>query len=282
MKPIVPEKLLPWLWRIEVPSDTLPPNQTTNTYLIADKGIGLLVDPGFKDDYSYHEILRLFESARINELKAVLLTHGHPDHNAGLGRLLAHKPGLTVYLHDDDSNHMPNNIETTTLKGGAVLTAGSKLVKTHHTPGHTPGHVIFEILEGQAILVGDLVSGKGSTWIGLPDGNIKAYLSSLDLAQSLYSEILGPGHGPVCHNPNQRLGTVRSHRLARQEQVLKTVSKEHTITLSELRKNIYPKLDNRLVYPANGTLLAHLAKLIQEGKVKRLGASVEGPYEPPC
>ena len=278
MKTIVPDILLPWLWRIEVPSDTLPPYQTTNTYLIADQGTGLLVDPGFKDNNSYHEVLNILKLAKIDKLQGVLLTHGHSDHNAGLCKLLDNTPGLTIYLHSADSNHIPKHIKTTPLKGGDLLTAGNKLIKTHHTPGHSPGHVIFEIFEGQAILVGDLVSGQGSTWLGLPDGNIKAYLSSLDLAQSLDSKILGPGHGPICHNPNARIEAVRSHRLARQQQILGIVLKEQQITLSELRNTVYPQLDSRLVPPASRTLLAHLEKLVQEGKVNRLDASEEGPY----
>jgi ribonuclease/clavin/mitogillin len=278
MNPAVPEMLLPWLWRLELPSQTLPPNQTTNSYLIANEGIGLLVDPGFTDPYSCQAVFQLLKLAGVRLLKGILLTHGHADHTAGLHTLRACQPELTVYLHKADWKPIHKGLKLTDLKDGTTLTAGSKLLRTYHTPGHSPGHVSFEMPEGRAILVGDLVAGEGSTWVGLPGGNIKAYLRSLDLIQSLNSQMLGPGHGPVSRNPKQRLAETREHRLARQKQILEAVVMGQEISLSELRETVYPQIARGLNYAANGTLLAHLEKLIQEGTVARRGTSIEGPY----
>ena len=76
------ERLSEHLWRLELAVDTLPPYDHTNAYLIADAGVGVLVDPGAADDAALGVIEAALRRAQVNLLKGIVLTHAHPDHVA--------------------------------------------------------------------------------------------------------------------------------------------------------------------------------------------------------
>ena len=119
------------------------------------------------------------------------------------------------------------------------------------------------------VFVGDLLTAAGSTWIGLPEGNISDYLSSLDVLGALVTgpgnAIFAPGHGPLVHRPEARLAEVRAHRLRREAEVLAALTE--SMTLAALRKGIYPDVPDALTWTAEGSLLAQLEKLVGEGRV---------------
>lgn len=246
------------VWRLPLPSLTLPPFDHTNSYLLGTGDDGVLIDCG-SDDPAVLDALEAFLNKRgVTRLRALLLTHTHADHDAGAAAL-KERFGLVVYAHPLEGAHYE------ALEDGATIYG----VRAHHTPGHSPGHLSFEVTG--ALLVGDLLAAQSSTWVGLPGGDVAAYMASLGrLGQLVVARdirVLGPGHGPVVTEPLERLDAVRAHRLEREAQVLAALS--HPRTLTKLREAVYPELSPEAERAADGSLLALLEKLVREGLAAR-------------
>jgi ribonuclease/clavin/mitogillin len=270
-----PERLSTSVWRLELPSRTLPPFTSTNTYLIVSGGVAAIVDPGFEEE-SQPELTRALDEAGARLVKAVLLTHTHGDHRAALALVLREFGGPAVYVHPLEHARLEGTAAVA-LVDDRSMTVGGALVRALHTPGHSPGHLCFHLPEEGALLTGDLASGTGSVWVGLPEGDIADYLDSLDRVMALPGlRLLGPGHGPVVDGPYRRLAELRAHRLEREGQVLAAL--ETPLSLGELRETVYGELATAVRAAAEASLLAHLRKLMAEMRVVHLGDSERGPF----
>ncbi len=232
-----------------------------------------MIDPGFYDPSSLEEILAALETTK-STLKTILLTHTHRDHQEGITLLQEHFGPIPVYVHDlEQARVKGHNVQIL----GSSFSLGSINVQVFSTPGHSPGHVSFYWSDQKIAIVGDVVAGYGSTWIGLPDGNYSDYFSSLELLKTLELTILAPGHGPMIANPDEKLEQVKAHRLKRLEQVLDALKKSHD--LDTLSLDVYPDTTPEMKEAINGSLLALLKRLEEEGLVENLGSDEYGPYK---
>lgn len=181
-----------------------------NVILIFDDSTNecLLFDPSF----GIEDILKVIDQKKLT-VKAVLFTHGHFDHFAGLSYLLSKLPSEPgIGLHADDlaiwrdgggSRQFRALIEppcdpNLMLKDNQRLRLGKSEIEIRHTPGHSPGSVIFYIPDLRTAIVGDLIFHRGIGRTDLDGGSFKA------LKQSVHTRvftlppktILIPGHGP--------------------------------------------------------------------------------------
>jgi hydroxyacylglutathione hydrolase len=181
-----------------------------NTYLVGDSETNqaIVIDPSFDSE------IVLEEAARHGwNLTAVWLTHAHFDHIAGVKRIVdAFQPPLPVGLHPDDLPLLrksggspmfgiqvdPVPPPAIHFDHGQLLRLGNQLIEVRHTPGHTPGHVVFYDAESGVVFCGDLVFYHGVGRTDLPGGDYRALL------QSIHTQIftlppdtrLLSGHGP--------------------------------------------------------------------------------------
>lgn len=274
------ETLAPGVHRLALPSETLPPFDHTNSYLLESRGVGVLVDAGSAAAASLEAVEHLLQTHNVTLFKALLLTHTHPDHCAGAAAVQA-RFGVPIYVHPLErprftETHAPTG-EVIALQDERVLTVGDREVRALHTPGHSPGHLSFYEPETRTLLAGDVVASRGSTWVGLPEGDVVDYLATLAQLDNLDPARIGPGHGEVIQQPQQRLEESRTHRLKREQQVVDALSAE-PLELSALRQRIYPQVPERMTKLVEGSLLAHLKKLMAELKVVHLGTDEAGPY----
>ncbi|MEX2536579.1 MAG: MBL fold metallo-hydrolase [Trueperaceae bacterium] len=264
------------VWRLALPSRTLPPFDTTNTYLIVDSSVAVIVDPGFEDEGSLAALrsLALAQGARL--IKAVLLTHSHNDHRAGLDLVRRTFDDPPVYIHPNELGRL-EGMRVQGLSDDRNLMVGDVVVRAVHTPGHSPGHLSYYLPEEGTLLAGDLVAGSGSVWVGVPEGDMSDYLASLERVDALANlQRIGPGHGEPTAYARRLLIETRDHRLARERQIIGLLSAP--LVLSDLRDAIYGDLAERLRAPAEATLLAHLRKLMAEMRVVHLGSDERGPF----
>lgn len=178
-----------------------------NGYLVGslDSSEVVYIDPGDEVE----SILELV-SARQRELVAILLTHAHMDHISGIARV-REQHDAPIYLHPDD-RHLYESLPAQAqffgfqygpappvdreLSDHQVLELAGLEFKVHLTPGHSPGHVCFEV--GQHIFCGDVVFQGSIGRTDLPGGSSEVLLSSIqERVLPLGDErILYPGHGP--------------------------------------------------------------------------------------
>ena len=99
------------------------------------------------------------------------------------------------------------------------------------TPGHTADSLSFVLPAERAVLTGDTVLGRGTTVVAHPDGQLGAYLDSLDRLHALAAahEIgtIWPGHGPVIADALPALDHYIAHRRERLEQVREALRDLH-------------------------------------------------------
>ena len=134
------------------------------------------------------------------------------------------------------------------------------------TPGHTSNHLCFAY-EG-ALFTGDHVMGWSTTVVVPPDGDMAAYMQSLEKLRQRDDRIYYPAHGAPVTNPQQYVRSLIGHRMQRERQILRLVA-EQPRPFPDIVAKAYPGLDPRLVPAAGGSVLAHLVDLERRGLVER-------------
>lgn len=186
----------------------------TNTWVLLEPGStdAVVIDPGPLDEGHLRAVVDAVagKGARVAQ---TLLTHGHADHAAGAGRFaeLTGAPTRAVGRGHDD------------LADGDVITTGGLDLRVVATPGHTSDSLSFALAADHALLTGDTVLGRGTTVVAHPDGELAAYLASLERIARLTGDgavtAILPGHGPLVPDAAGMVAFYRTHRAERLEQV---------------------------------------------------------------
>ncbi len=184
----------------------------TNTWVLSSGGRSLVVDPGPEIEAHLDLV-----SAVGQDVVGVLLTHHHADHSEA-ARTFAERHGCGVRALDP-----AYRLGSEGLGHGDVVTVGDLEVHVVATPGHTADSLSFVVPSERAVLTGDTVLGRGTTVVAHPDGELGAYLASLDrlraLAEGHEIETVWPGHGPVIEQALPVLDFYLAHRRERLDQI---------------------------------------------------------------
>jgi hydroxyacylglutathione hydrolase len=178
-----------------------------NSYLLSDESTrrGVLIDPG-------DEAPRIAAMVRASgvTLDAIWLTHAHLDHLGAIAAIRRECGNPPVLLHPDDlplyrrasqqaafyglSFEQPADPDRE-LANGDELTVGAERFTVRHTPGHSPGHVVFA--GDKLMLGGDLLFAGSIGRTDLPFSNPEAMEASLALVATFDpGVVVYPGHGP--------------------------------------------------------------------------------------
>lgn len=237
----------------------------TNTYLLGAPGSGevLVVDPG-PDEEAHRRAVERAAAGRDAELVGVVLTHHHPDHAAAAG--WAARWGVPLWAFD------PGLLDAAAeaLGDGARVDRAGVRLEAVHTPGHASDHLCLRVAETGAVLTGDHVLGRGTTVVAWPDGDMAAYLASLERLKGVGASALLPGHGPVLTDPAGAVEAYLAHRREREQQVLDALA-AGCASAAEIVARVYADVDPALHPAAERSVLAHLDKLEREGRVRRSG-----------
>jgi glyoxylase-like metal-dependent hydrolase (beta-lactamase superfamily II) len=161
------------------------------------------------------------------------------------------------------------------LRDGDIVRVGTLNLTALHTPGHSADHLCFLLAAERAVFTGDLILGQGSSMVTYPEGDVAAYLRSLDRLAALEPRMLFPGHWDPVTDAMAKIEEYRRHRLAREAQILEEV-RRRSGTAAGLTRRVYGELDESLLAAAEMTLRAHMRKLVDEGLVRESG----DVYEP--
>ena len=122
--------------------------------------------------------------------------------------------------------------------------------------------------------------GWSTTVVVPPDGDMAAYMASLDKLRQRDDRIYYPAHGPAVTNPQQYVRHLLGHRMQREKQILRLVG-EKPRAIPDIVANAYPGLDPRLVIAAGGSVLAHLVDLERRGLVEQQAGPMDSRLNKP-
>ena len=106
---------------------------------------------------------------------------------------------------------------------------------------------------------------QGSTVvINPPDGDMRAYLASLEALLAQDVAIFAPGHGYLIGAPQRELRRLIAHRLAREAKTVAALARLGDAALEELVPAVYDDVPAKLHGVAARSLRAHLDKLVAE------------------
>lgn len=259
-----------------VRTPTRPPATHTNCYLIYTSQALLVIDPGSPYEDEQQALADCIDGLLGNgrTLSQILLTHLHPDHIGGVNALRAHLGNVTkVAAHRLTASALPEDLRVDVLLDDeeVIELEGEPRIalRVLHTPGHARGHLCLHEVRTGTLISGDNIVGLGSVLIDPPEGDMRAYLKSLERVQALpnLSVIFG-GHGPAIANPQLKIAEYISHRLEREQKILEAV-REGDTTPQEIVARVYTDVSPKAHAMAERAVLAHLEKLEADGLVSQ-------------
>ncbi len=245
------EQVAPGVRRIVAPNPGPMTYHGTNTWLVDGDGGLTVIDPGPDDA----EHLAAIQSA--GKVGRIVLTHTHPDHVAGAPALHA---ATGAPIHGWGRPWLKNFSPDVAVADGDDVGGLTAL----HTPGHASDHLCFVWRDG-TVFTGDHVMSWNTSIVSPPDGDMAAYMAGLRLMLSRDDRLYLCGHGPPLREPQKLVRAMLGHRQAREAAVLSTLGAAPVMP-GKIVDALYAGIDDRLKKAAERTVLAHVLKLVAEGR----------------
>ena len=281
----VAEQLEPGLRRVIARNPSPMTFHGTNSYILGEGRVAI-IDPGPADPA--HLAALLGALAPGEKVTHILVTHAHLDHSP-LARSLAKATGAPVLAFGDARSGrsvlMEHLAETGGLDGGEGVDVGFApdetvadggtisgpgwTITAWHTPGHFGNHLCFQW--GDAIFSGDQVMGWASSVVSPPDGDMRAYMASLDSLSALQPRRMYSGHGEPIPDALSRIAELSSHRREREAAIRKILS-EGPMDATTLASRIYTDTPAPLMRAASRNVFAHLIDLTERNLAEPRGA----------
>ena len=273
----IPILLEPLVTRVLAPNASPFTYTGTQSHVVGDRDVAV-IDPG-PDDPAHIEALTRAIAGR--PVVAILITHHHRDHSPA-SRPLARLTGAPVvgaapFAPDYDGgrsdaafdrDYAPDRI----LAEGEAVGGDGWTLGAIATPGHTSNHLAFELPETKALFSGDHVMGWSTSIVSPPDGDMAAYMASLEKLMERDDRVYYPGHGEAVDNPQRLVRGMLGHRKQREGQILRLLANEAQ-SIAAMTTRMYVGLNPKLIPAAERSVLAHLYDLRNRGLVREEGES---------
>jgi len=224
----------------------------TATYVIGHGRVAL-IDPGPALASHIEAILHTLRGETIED---ILITHTHSDHWPA-AEAIQRATGARTYGFNMDQK----------LRDGDVVAGPGWQITAVHTPGHTSDHLCFSLARERVLFSGDHVMGWSTSVIIPPDGDMAAYMHSLEKLLDRDDAIYMPTHGPAIPDPKPHVRAFIEHRRERSAAILRRLALGDA-TIPEIVEAVYVDLSPGLRGAAGRSVLAHLIELAGLGKVE--------------
>jgi glyoxylase-like metal-dependent hydrolase (beta-lactamase superfamily II) len=264
LTPGIARTLAPLVRRIVAPNAGMMTGPGTNTYLLSSgAGDTAVIDPGPDDAAHLQAILSAAEGA----IRWIIVTHTHRDHSPLAAVLAKQTRACLIGLNRPNDGRQDESFvpERVPFDGERLLLGATELVAIH-TPGHASNCVCYLLEAERLLFTGDHVLEGVSPVILPPDGDMTAYMASLDKLEAYDFEQIAPGHGGVMARGKRIVELLRFHRITRENKVLSKLV-PGAATIDALTAAVYDDVPVERHSWAKLTLQAHLIKLAREGRV---------------
>jgi glyoxylase-like metal-dependent hydrolase (beta-lactamase superfamily II) len=252
----VASALSPMVRRVLAPNPGVMTGPGTNTYLVGIDEVAV-IDPAVDDEAHIDAIV----GCGGDRIRWILCTHTHPDHFPGAAPLKERTGAEVLAFESRDGLEVDAQIGE-----GFLIEATEFRLRALHTPGHASNHLCYMLEEERLLFSGDHIMQGSTVVIAPPDGDMAAYLQSLERLLSLRLRYIAPGHGHLIDDPRAVIDDYIAHRLEREDQVIDAVQRGDRTTEAIVAR-LYPGLIDELVMRAKQTVHAHLRKLAADGRV---------------
>jgi glyoxylase-like metal-dependent hydrolase (beta-lactamase superfamily II) len=276
------ERLAPLIRRVVARNPSPFTFKGTGTYIVGRDKVAI-IDPGPAMADHVAALLKAIEHETVTH---IVVTHTHLDHSPaaaaikqatgartfgfgphGSGRA-EDRAGVELGVVEEGGDHdfRPDVV----LHDGDTVSGPGWSLTAVETPGHTSNHLCFALPEEKVLFTGDHVMGWSTSVIAPPDGDMGAYLRSLDKLLARDDARYWPTHGPAIDEPKPYVRAFIAHRRERADAILARL-KAGDRTIPEIVAQVYAGLDPRLTTAAGRSVLAHLVEMIERGAVESDG-----------
>ncbi|WP_174279924.1 MBL fold metallo-hydrolase [Sphingomonas bacterium] len=277
--------LEPLVTRLLAPNPSPFTHTGTQTHLVGTTDLAV-IDPGPDDPTHLGALLAAIAGRPVT---AIVITHHHRDHSPCSRPLAAatRAPiiGAAPVFVDDgspradaafDIDYAPDRV----LADGEAVTGEGWTLRALATPGHTSNHLAFALPETGALFSGDHVMGWSTSIVSPPDGDMAAYMASLEKLIGREDRVYYPGHGALIDKPARLVRGLLGHRKQREGQILRLLG-DAPSAIPAMTARMYTGLDPRLLPAAERSVLAHLIDLERRGMIARTGERWRGLHADP-
>lgn len=301
-------------WVVPIGLPTPYPIGPVTIYLLAGKPL-TLVDTGPATAAAWGGLRQALaaRSLRPEDVTRVLITHGHHDHFGLAHRLSRLGAELLAHPHDRRNLALDRNYpmlwrqlgqaglsvferlpliaglrlldrtarpvaDVTWLADGQELHHEHGRIRVHHLPGHTPGHVGFELGSEGVIVTGDtILDGLTPNAVvdtdpenpGRPFPSLAAYGATLTRLEAMRSKLLLPAHGPCISDVPGQVSALREKQARRAAEVRAALS-EGPSSVAALIARLFPGVTVLGTFLAFSEVLGNLLELERQGLVLRI------------
>lgn len=272
-----PVPLLRNLQRLTAPNPSAMTGPGTNSYIVGDAATGyLVVDPGPNDAAHVERLWR----ATGGDVRMIVCTHSHADHSPGAAPLqalcTATKPPILGLSSAATARASARFAAERELGDGERLVLSGRTAAgepvTHtlraiHTPGHAANHLCLVLEEDGLLFSGDHILNGSTTVVDPPDGDMNAYLDSLDRLDAACAAgdigFILPAHGWAIGDPRGAIAQLKAHRLRREAKIARAMAERPDGTPEDWLPLAYDDVPERLWPVAARSLAAHVARIRQ-------------------
>ncbi|HET7409117.1 MAG TPA: MBL fold metallo-hydrolase [Paracoccaceae bacterium] len=283
----VAEEVAPGVRRVTARNPSAFTFTGTRSYLLG-RGAVALIDPGPDDGDHVAAIMSALGPGE--RIARVLVTHSHRDHTGAVPAIAAatgadvigfgpHGSGMSETMRrlaasgaalGGGEGGDPDFVPDRCLSDGEAVEGDDWRLVALHTPGHLSNHLSFA-LEGTGIVfTGDTVMGFATTLVSPPEGDMAAFMASLERLAGRDDRLYLPGHGHPVRDPAAMLAWQIAHRRQRFGQIMDAL-RDGPADAATLARRIYTEVDPGLLPAAARNVLASLIGLADQGEVRPHG-----------